>query len=54
MKSKIIISALLMSFAGLAMAQTSTSGTRDHNFTPRLDKREANQQKRIDQGQLYG
>lgn len=45
MKFKTLVGAIAMTLAGVAMAQPST---------PNLDKREANQQKRIDQGVASG
>lgn len=45
MKTKALVCALTLTLAGLAMAQTAT---------PNLDKREANQQQRIDQGVASG
>jgi uncharacterized membrane protein YebE (DUF533 family) len=45
MKIKTLVGALAMTLAGLAMAQPST---------PNLDKREAQQQQRIDQGVASG
>lgn len=45
MKTKALVTALALTMAGLAMAQTAT---------PNLDKREANQQQRIDQGVASG
>lgn len=45
MKTKAFACALALSIAGLAIAQTAT---------PKLDKREANQQQRIDQGVASG
>lgn len=45
MQIKILVSAVAMTLAGLAMAQPAT---------PNLDKREANQQARIDQGVASG
>jgi len=45
MKTKALVTALALTVAGLAMAQTAT---------PNLDKREANQQQRIDQGVASG
>ena len=55
MKMKILLAALTLSVAGLTMAQT-TPATAPKNpiATPGLDKREANQQKRIDQGVASG
>ena len=50
MKMKILIAALTLSVAGLTMAQTTPAP----NATPGIDKREANQQKRIDQGVASG
>jgi hypothetical protein len=45
MKMKTLVAALALSVVGLAMAQTST---------PNLDKREAHQQQRINQGVASG
>lgn len=45
MKTKTLVAALALTMAGLAMAQPAT---------PNLDKREANQQQRIDQGVASG
>jgi Skp family chaperone for outer membrane proteins len=45
MKMKTLVTALALTMAGLAMAQPAT---------PNLDKREANQQQRIDQGVASG
>ena len=45
MKIKTLVAAVAMTLAGVAMAQPST---------PNLDKREANQQQRIDQGVASG
>jgi hypothetical protein len=45
MKMKTLVSALALTMAGIAMAQPAT---------PNLDKREANQQQRIDQGVASG
>jgi hypothetical protein len=45
MKMKSLVSALALTMAGMAMAQPAT---------PNLDKREANQQQRIDQGVASG
>jgi Skp family chaperone for outer membrane proteins len=52
MKIKTLVATLAMTLAGLAMAQTATP--KDPLATPGLDKREANQQKRIDQGVASG
>lgn len=50
------IAALAMTVGGLAMAQTAVPvvAPKDPMATPGLDKREANQQKRIDQGVASG
>jgi Skp family chaperone for outer membrane proteins len=45
MKTKALVTVLALTMAGLSMAQTAT---------PNLDKREANQQQRIDQGVASG
>ena len=50
---KTLVAALAMTMAGLVMAQTATA-PKDPLATPRLDKREARQQKRIDQGVASG
>jgi Skp family chaperone for outer membrane proteins len=52
MKMKTLVAALAMSMAGLVMAQTTAP--KDPTATPNLDKREVNQQKRIDQGVASG
>jgi hypothetical protein len=56
MNVKTLIAALALSMGGLAMAQTATPvvAPKDPMATPGLDKREANQQKRIDQGVASG
>ena len=55
MKMKILLAALTLSVAGLTMAQTTPATTPKNPIaTPGLDKREANQQKRIDQGVASG
>ncbi len=48
MKIQTLIAAIALTAGGVAFAQTSTPNT------PNLDKREANQQKRIDQGVASG
>lgn len=45
MNTKALVTVLALTMAGLSMAQTAT---------PNLDKREANQQQRIDQGVASG
>ena len=56
MNMKTLIAALALSMGGLAMAQTAAPvvAPKDPMATPGLDKREANQQKRIDQGVASG
>jgi len=55
MNMKTLIAVLTLSVGGLAMAQTPAPTTpKDPTATPRLDKREANQQARIDQGVASG
>ncbi|MGH6625206.1 MAG: hypothetical protein ACRECD_01450 [Burkholderiaceae bacterium] len=51
MKIQTLIAALALAAAGGAFAQTSPA---DPTATPRVDQREANQQKRIDQGVASG
>jgi Skp family chaperone for outer membrane proteins len=48
MNMKTLIAVLALSVGGMAMAQTAAPAT------PKLDKREANQQARIDQGVASG
>lgn len=52
MQMKTLIAALAMTMAGAVMAQTTTPT--DPLATPKLDKRVARQQKRIDQGVASG
>jgi hypothetical protein len=56
MNMKTLVAALVMTMGGLAMAQTPApvAAVKDPMATPKLDKREANQQKRIDQGVASG
>lgn len=49
MKVSTVLSALLLALVGNAFAQTSTAA-KDPSATPRIDQREANQEKRIEQG----
>ncbi len=49
MKFHTLVAALSLAFAGSVFAQTTTQAT-----MPRVDKREANQQQRIDQGVASG
>ena len=55
MKMKTLIAALTLSVGGLTMAQTPLATTPKNPLaTPGLDKRETNQQKRINQGVTSG
>ena len=56
MNMKTLIAALALMMGGLAMAQTAApvAAPKDPMATPGLDKREANQQKRIDEGVASG
>jgi Skp family chaperone for outer membrane proteins len=58
MKMKTLVAALSMTLAGLAMAQAPAApvapAAKNPVATPNLDQREANQQKRIDQGVASG
>lgn len=52
---KAAVVAVALAFAGTAFAQTtSTPPAKDPAATPGIDKRQANQQKRIDQGVKSG
>ena len=46
--------AVLFAFAGAALAQTPTPPARNPAATPGIDKRQANQEKRIEQGEKSG
>jgi Skp family chaperone for outer membrane proteins len=56
MKIQVLIASLALSIGAAAFAQTTApaSPAKDSTATPNLDKREANQQKRIDQGVASG
>lgn len=55
MNLKTLFAVLTLSVGGLAMAQTPAPTTpKDPAATPKLDQREAKQQKRIDQGVASG
>ena len=54
MNMKTLIAVLALSVGGMAMAQTPAPAASSPTATPNLDKREANQQKRIDQGVASG
>jgi hypothetical protein len=49
-----IIVAVSLAFTGAAFAQTSTAPAKDPAATPGIDKRQENQQKRIDAGVKSG
>ncbi|MBK7051851.1 MAG: hypothetical protein IPH54_14515 [Rhodoferax sp.] len=53
MKMQALITALVFAVSGTAFAQTSQTA-RDPAATPRLDQRQANQEKRIEQGVASG
>lgn len=54
MKIHALLVALVLSAGGAAFAQTATATPKDPVATPRIDAREANQQKRIAQGVTSG
>ena len=56
MKIQFLIASLALTLGAAAFAQTTTPApvAKDPTATPNLDKREANQQKRIDQGVASG
>jgi len=56
MKIQVLIASLALTTGATAFAQTTTTAPvlKDPTSTPNLDKREANQQKRIDQGVASG
>ncbi len=53
MKVQSLIAALVLSLGGVAFAQTAPA-PKDPASTPRVDQRQVNQQKRIDQGVASG
>ena len=53
MKFQIVLASLILSVGGVALAQMPPVA-KDPLATPKLDKREANQEKRIDQGAASG
>jgi hypothetical protein len=53
MKVHVVTASLLFSLGGVAFAQTPVA-VKDPLATPKLDRREANQEKRIDQGVASG
>ena len=54
MKIQTLISAIVLAASGAAFAQAQVVTPADPTATPRVDKRIANQQKRIDQGVASG
>lgn len=54
MKIQTLITALVLAASGAAFAQPTPAAVKDPVATPRLDQRQANQQKRIDQGVASG
>jgi hypothetical protein len=54
MKIHVWVAALALALGGSAFAQTNASPSKDPVATPRIDQREANQEKRIDQGVTSG
>lgn len=55
MKLRTLAGLLTFAFAGTVLAQaTATPAPKDPTATPRIDQRQANQQKRIDQGVASG
>lgn len=53
MKVHVVLASLFLSLGGVVFAQT-TPAVKDPLATPKLDMREANQEKRIDQGLASG
>ena len=51
---KAAVVAVALAFAGTAFAQTTTPPAKDPAATPGIDKRQANQEKRIQQGVKSG
>lgn len=49
-----VVAAAALAFAGTAFAQAPTPPAKDPAATPGIDKRQANQEKRIDQGVKSG
>lgn len=55
MKTKIVFSILALAAAGTALAQSASTGSAPNpTATPRADQREANQERRIEQGEKLG
>ena len=54
MKIQILIAALALTLGGAAFAQAPVAAPKDPLATLRIDQREVNQQKRIDQGVASG
>ena len=54
MKIQTLIAAVVLSLGGAAFAQAPAPAPKDPLATPRLDRRQAHQQKRIDQGVASG
>lgn len=54
MKIQTVLMAVVLASSGVAFAQTATPAPRDPMATPRIDQRQVNQDKRIDQGVASG
>ncbi len=54
MKLQTLIAVVILAAAGSAFAQTPVAAPKDPAATPKLDQRQANQQKRIEQGVASG
>ncbi len=54
MKIQTVLMAVVLASSGVAFAQTTTVAPRDPMATPRIDQRQANQDKRIEQGEASG
>ncbi|MGH8805620.1 MAG: hypothetical protein ACREXN_12795 [Polaromonas sp.] len=54
MKIQILIAAVAVTLSGAAFAQAPAAAPTDPLATPRIDQRQVNQQKRIDQGVASG
>jgi polyisoprenoid-binding protein YceI len=54
MQIRTLVAVITLAVSGASFAQASGSSTTDATATPRLDKRQAKQQQRIDQGVATG
>jgi hypothetical protein len=54
MKMQVLLVTLILSAGGAAFAQTAAAVQKDPLATPRIDRREVNQEKRIQQGVASG